>query len=473
MDTANIIALFVELIYVISVLAIVVIVISENRNPIKTVAWVLAVVFLPIIGIIWYLIFGQDFGRKHFMTKRMYRNIKDMCLVDANAISTTCPEEHKSLIDLLLGMNQAPLLNGNKVDFFTDGTSKFDRLFQDIENAKHHIHLEYYVLEEDTLGLKLQETLIRKAKEGVEIRIIYDSFGSKKVKRRHFEKYRINGIEIEPFLKLALPNITSRLNYRNHRKIVVIDGEIGYIGGMNFSDRYVNGFNWGIWRDTHVRIQGVGAHGLQSVFLLDWYFVSQTMINDRTYFPSIENYGNNPMQIVSSGPIREFREIPHGIVQALYNANEKAYIQTPYFLPPDSMIEALQAAAMRGVDVKIMVSKRSDVNFVQLASLSYIKTMLKSGVKVYFYTKGFLHSKLMVFDKSLTIIGSSNFDARSFDHNFEVEAFIYDKNTASEAIEIFEQDLQDCEEAQLKDWLKRSKSIRFFESFLRLFSPLL
>jgi cardiolipin synthase len=329
------------------------------------------------------------------------------------------------------------------------------------------------VLLDDKIGTRLQQALIIKAKEGVEIRVIYDGFGSRKAKKRFFEEFRKAGIEAESFLKLALPLLTSRLNYRMHRKIVVIDGRIGYVGGINVADRYLDGFSWGAWRDTHARIEGKGVQGLQSVFLIDWYFVSQTLITSRDYFPMLENCGDSPMQIVNSGPLSKHNEIAHGIMQAIYDAKESIFIQTPYFLPPDGMIDALQSAAIRGVDVRVMMSKRSDVPLVQLASRSFIKQMLRSGVKIYFYTKGFLHSKTMTFDTSLTLIGSANFDSRSFDQNFEVEAFIYDKEVTRQANDIFVEDQRDSELVLLKEWEKRPVGVRFIESVMRLFAPLL
>ncbi len=257
---------------------------------------------------------------------------------------------------------------------------------------------------------------------------------------------------------------------------MVIDGQIGYVGGMNIADRYIKGFDWGgCWRDTHARIEGKGVQGLQSVFLIDWYFVSQTLITSRNYFPMLGNFGGEcPMQIVNSGPLSEENEISHGIMQAIYDAQKSIFIQTPYFLPPDAMIDALKAAAIRGVDVRLMISKRSDVPLVQMASRSYIKDMLKAGVKVYKYHKGFLHSKMMMFDDSLTLIGSANFDSRSFEQNFEVEAFIYDEKLGGEqANDIFVEDQRFSDLVLMREWVKRPVMQRFFESLLRLFAPLL
>jgi cardiolipin synthase len=215
------------------------------------------------------------------------------------------------------------------------------------------------------------------------------------------------------------------------------------------------------------------VQGLQSVFLIDWHFVSQTLITSREYFPVLQNYGECPMQIVNSGPLNEANEISHGIMQAIYDARKSIFIQTPYFLPPDAMADALKVAAARGVDVRVMMSRRSDVMLVQKASYSYVRDMLKAGVKVYLYHKGFLHSKMMVFDGSLTLLGSANFDSRSFEQNFEVEAFVYDEALGAKACDIFAEDQRFAELLSMKEWFKRPVSVRFVESLLRLFAPLL
>lgn len=474
MPLNNTILMIIEVLYLLTVVSVVVVVISENRNPIKTVAWIMAVVFLPVIGIIWYATFGQNTTKKHVVSKRMYSKLKRRPLDEMGTpVDFLFPEEHANVINLMKNLDYTPLLGGNSVKIFTNGKDKFESLFADIENARQHIHVEYYVLCDDHIGMAFQEALIRKAKEGLEVRIIYDSFGSRKISKKYLEDFRKAGIETEPFLKLTVPALTSRINYRNHRKMIIIDGRVGYVGGMNVADRYVQGVKWGCWRDTHARIEGKGVQGLQSVFLIDWFFVTQTLITSRKYFPMLESFGNNLMQIVNSGPLREENEIPHGILQAIYEAKKSIFIQTPYFLPPESMMDALQAAAIRGIDVRLMLSERSDVPFVQSASNSYIQDMLETGVKVYFYQKGFLHSKLMIFDDSLTLLGSANFDSRSFEQNFEVEAFVYDEETGQQAREIFIDDQRFCAQLSLKEWIKRPLLRRFFESLVRLFAPLL
>lgn len=470
----NILLLILEIVYALTIISVILVVISENKNPLKTLSWVMVLIFLPVFGLIWYLTFGQDFTKKQVITKRMYDKLKRRPL-DEISISEelSYPAQHENLVQLLKNIDNTPLLGGSDVQFYTRAENKFNDLFDDIQNAKHHIHIEYYIFMDDLLGNKIKDILIVKALEGVEVRVIYDGFGSRKTKHSFFEEMRKAGVEAEPFLKLALPRLTSRLNYRNHRKIVVIDGGIGYVGGMNIADRYIDGMKWGKWRDTHIRIEGKGVQSLQSVFLIGWHFVTQTLITSRKYFPDLPAYGNVLMQTVNSGPLRNEREISRGILQAIYDAKDTIFIQTPYFIPPDSMSEALQSAATRGVDVRLMVAGRSDVPLVQIASRSFYQEMMESGVKVYTYEGGFLHSKLMTFDNSLTLIGSVNFDFRSFEHNFEVETFIYGEQVAEQAMDIFANDQRESELISLKAWRKRPVRVRFFESLMRIFAPLL
>ncbi len=470
----NVLLIVLEIIYFITIVSVITVVISENKNPIKTLSWVMVLIFLPFIGLIWYLALGQDFTKRQVITKRMYNKLKRRPLDEIGSLeSFDYPEEHANLIRLLKNIDNTPLLGGNSVEIFINAKDKFDMLLKDIENATCHIHIEYYIFADDIIGNKIKDALIAKALQGVEVRVIYDGFGSRKTKKEFWEDMRKAGIEAEPFLRLVFSKLTSRLNYRNHRKIVVIDGKIGYTGGINIADRYINGFEWGAWRDTHVRIEGKGVQGLQSVFLIGWHFVTQTLITSRKYFPNLPSYGNICLQTINSGPLRDEQEISYGILQAIYDAKKSIFIQSPYFIPPESMLQALQAAAKRGVDVRLMVSAKSDVSIVQLASRSFIQETVQSGIKVYMYEGGFLHSKLMVFDQSLTLIGTVNFDFRSFEHNFEVEAFIYDKIVAEEASQIFVQDQHSSQIVSLRNWMKRSKWQKFIESLMRLFAPLM
>jgi cardiolipin synthase len=463
-----------EIVYLITAIGVIIVIISENRNPLKTITWIMVLIFLPIIGLVIYAFFGQDYTKRRTISTRMYSKIKTRPLAQIDTSELVhYPSQHVELIKLLRNSNQAPLLYGSSVEFFIAGRDKFDALFVDIQKAVEHIHIEYYVWDDDIIGNQLKELLIQKSAEGVKIRVIVDAVGSWKVKNSFYEQMRSAGIEVEEFMKVTFPMLTSHANYRNHRKIVVIDGQIGYIGGMNVADRYIYGPSWGNWRDTHVRIEGKGVQGLQSVFLIDWFMVSKSLITARKYFPPLESCGDSLMQIASSGPYSSAREIMQGFMQAIFGAKASIYIQTPYFIPPDGLFEALIAASIRGVDVRLMVPRKSDSLFVQLASRSYFKRLMMSGVKVYFYEPGFMHSKLTVIDDSLTLIGSANFDVRSFEQNLEVEAFIYCESTARKAKSIFIEDQKSSTAIVLREWMKRPVWMRFKESFVRLFTPLL
>ena len=463
-----------EIVYLITVLGVIVVIISENRNPIKTITWIMVLIFLPVVGFVIYIVFGQDYTKRRFMSKRMYSKIKTRPLAEIDSSELVhYPSKYIDLIKLLRNSNQAHLLYGSSVEYFITGRDKFQALFRDIDKAIDHIHIEYYVWDDDVIGNQLKDLLIRKSAEGVKIRVIVDAVGSWRVKNSFYEQLRSAGIEVEEFMKVRFPMFTSHVNYRNHRKIVVIDGQVGYIGGMNVADRYINGPSWGNWRDTHIRIEGKGVQGLQSIFLIDWYLVSKSLITARKYFPSLESYGDNLMQIVSSGPYSPAREIMQGFMQAIFGAQSYIYIQTPYFIPPESLSDALIAASVRGVDVRLMVPRRSDTLLVQLASRSYFKKLLRAGISIYFYEPGFLHSKLMVIDDSLTLMGSANFDIRSFEQNLEVMAFIYNEATAIRGKEIFVEDQNNSTAIVLREWIKRPVWMRFKESFIRLFTPLL
>ena len=317
------------------------------------------------------------------------------------------------------------------------------------------------------------QKLIEKAREGVEVRVIYDDVGCWHVPHRFFEEMRDAGIEVRSFLKVRFPLFTSKVNYRNHRKIVVIDGRIGFIGGMNLAERYMRGFSWGIWRDTHILLEGKAVHGLQTAFLLDWYFVDRTLITASRYFPKIEAYGNSLVQIVTSEPIGPWKEIMQGLTVAISGAKKYFYMQTPYFLPTEQILGAMQTAALAGVDIRLMLPEHADNRVTHLGSCSYLADVLRAGVKVYFYKKGFLHSKLMVSDDMLSTVGSTNVDFRSFEHNFEVNAFMYDVETALEMKEIFLQDQRESTQIFLKNWVRRSWRQKAAESVVRLLAPLL
>jgi cardiolipin synthase len=451
------------------------VVLLENRNPLKTIPWVIVLLFLPGVGLIFYFVFGQDNRRQRIISRRTYKRImkplqSDIVKQDRCIVSPA----YQPLVNLLNRNKQNPLLYGSEITCYTTGTDKFEALLAEIKQAKHHIHLQYYIFADDEIGRVVKEALIAKAKEGVEVRVLYDDVGSWDVKKRFFREMSNAGIEVHAFLRVVFPIFSSKVNYRNHRKVVVIDGKTGFLGGMNIADRYLKGVSWGVWRDSHFKISGKGVHGLQSAFLIDWYVASKKLVKGKLYYPEEKIFDDNIMQIVTSGPVGHWRAYLQAVTFSITNAKNYVYIQTPYFLPTDGLNQALQTAAMGGVDVRLLLPKRSDTRTANMASRSFLDDMIKAGVKVYFYESGFLHAKLLVIDDMLTSIGSANIDFRSFEHNFEVNAFVYQESFAKQMKKVFLDDMhQHCKQLVPSRWLKRPIPKRLAESFMRLFSPLL
>lgn len=474
MFSANNFILVFQLLYIITALGVVMIVISENRNPLKTISWVLVLLLLPLVGLIFYYFFGEDHRKKRLISRKMHKKINRKTLERLEHRETlNSPETYKGLISLLNRVNDNPLYGGSKITFYNNGKDKFKALFEEIRKATNHIHLQYYIFMDDNIGRELRQLLIEKVQEGVEVRVLYDDMGSWRANRKFYKEMAAQGIQVTSFLRVAFPLLTSRVNYRNHRKVVIIDGSVGFMGGMNIADRYINGTKTGIWRDTHFKLEGKAVQALQTSFLIDWYASRNEFLLSNKYFPTLEAQGENLMQVVTGGPTGEFKDIHQGMFHAITNAKEYVYIQTPYLIPTDSLMLAIQTAAMAGVDVRIMVPEKSDTTFVHIASMSFIRDFLQSNVKIYFFKPGFLHSKLMVIDDNLTITGSANMDVRSFEHNFEIDAFIYNKETALTAKDIFLNDMASSELIELETWNQRPRYNRFAESFLRLFTPLL
>ncbi len=456
------------------IIGTILVIVMDNRNPVKTLAWILVLIFLPVVGLVFYFFFGRSQRHERIIGKKIYGHLMKKPIAEyLSQPAARLPEGYKRIIDLFHNVNQSLPFEGNSIETFTSGDSFIQALLRELQQARQHIHIESYIFEDDAVGRMVRDVLIEKSRSGVEVRVIYDDVGCWHVPNRFFERMREAGIEVRSFLKVRFPHFTNKVNYRNHRKIIVIDGRAGFVGGMNLAERYVRGFSWGIWRDTHLMLKGKAVHGLQTAFLLDWYFVDRTLISAAKYFPKLDNPGTSLVQIVTSEPVGPWREIMQGLVKAMSEARKYFYIQTPYFLPTEPMLVAMQTAALSGVDVRLMLPYRADSRLTHLASCSYLADVLRAGVKVYLYQKGFLHSKLMVSDDLLSTVGSTNMDFRSFEHNFEVNAFIYDTETALQMREIFLQDQRDCLPVSLKNWEKRSRSRKVAESTVRLLAPLL
>ena len=460
--------------YCITITGLVLIVLLENRNPLKTIPWVIVLIFVPGIGLIIYYFFGRDNRRLRIVSRRLYKRFKKQIRAEYQPQDVSIiPKEYRPLAKLLNNSDYSAIFSGSQLTIYTEGKNKFESLLTDIAGAQHHIHLQYYIFENDKIGNRVKAMLIKKAQEGVVIRVLYDDVGSWHVKNRFYNEMKDKGIELYSILKVVFPILTSKVNYRNHRKVVVIDGQIGYIGGMNIADRYVEGNKLGPWRDTHFKITGPGVHGLQSSFILDWYAVSNQLIKGKKYYPDLQNFTDTKMQVVMSGPNGRWHTLMQAFIFCISNAKKYIYIQTPYFLPTEALNQALQMAALGGIDVRLMIPKHSDTNSSQMATFSYVDKMMRSGVKVYLYNEGFLHSKLLLIDDQVSCCGSSNFDFRSFEHNFEINAFVFHKEFALQMKAIFEQDMQDCEAVSYPVWRKRPIAVKIVESFMRLFAPLL
>ena len=457
----------------------------ERRDPTSTWAWLLVLFFIPIFGFLIYLLLGRQLRQKHLFRWEGRNKIGIEKLIDyqLDAIENetfeflkTDTEKYGDMIYLHLLNNHSVLTQDNDVEVFTDGRDKFEALLEDLENARDHIHIQYYIFRLDGIGKRIEEILIRKAKSGVKVRMLFDDIGSRGLHVKHFKKLMDSGGEVAAFFPALLPLINPRLNYRNHRKIVIVDGRIAYIGGFNVGDEYLGlSKKFGYWRDTHLRIEGSAIHPLQTRFILDWNQASpKTNIQySERFFPAIPRKGTVGLQIVSSGPDSEWEDIKDGYLKMIFLAKEYIYIQTPYFIPDTSMLDALRIACLSGVDVRIMIPNKPDHMFVYWATYSNIGLLLKAGARVYIYENGFIHAKQIVVDDQVSTVGTANIDVRSFRLNFEVNAFIYDAEKSHELAEIFEEDIQNSTELTLENYLERERLIKVKESVSRLLSPIL
>lgn len=469
--------------FVITTILISILIILDNRNPSSTVAWLLALIFLPVVGMFLYLYIGQNHRKKKTFLKKRKQDYKVVHHLLHHQIDFTGYGEFlkKNFYDtrgkvapLLIKNSDAPITVNNKATVLNNGYETFREMLKAIHEAKHHIHMEYFIIKDSDIGRRFQRALIKKAKEGIEIRVIYDAVGCWRLKEDFFAPLREAGVKIKPFLPVTLPFFGNRLNYRNHRKILVVDGKIGFIGGINIGDEYIGkNKKMGFWRDTHLQVKGEAVYLLQVIFLRDWFFVSKEELDEMVYFPRQGFCGQQMIQITSSGPDSYWEAIHQAYFSAINAANKNIFITTPYLVPSESILMALKTAALRGIDVRILLPGRPDHRTVFWASKSHFIELLEAGVKLYQYQKGFVHSKTFIIDDNFVSIGTANLDIRSFLLNFEVNAFIYDEDMAKEMKGYFYQDLQQSKQVFLEDYRKRPFTHKFIESVTRLFSPIL
>ena len=458
---------------VIAILAVIH-VIMDNRQPAKTMAWALVIWFVPVVGLIFYLFFGINTRKERYVSERSLNMLTKRSMLEfAEQQNLRLPERQKPLIDLFVNQNLALPFKGNQVEIYTNGYEFFPALLAAIHEAKSHIHLDMYIFVDDALGYLISDALIAKSREGVEVRVIYDNVGCWNVNHSFFERMREEGIEVVSFLPVRFPSFTSKVNYRNHRKIIVIDGRMGFIGGMNIALRYVKGTEGHAWRDTMLKVTGGAVAALQRAFLVDWYFVDRTLLSDRKFYPRAELENDCLAQVVTSGPVTPYPEIMQGFVRIIMGARRYLFLETPYFLPNDSVLFALKTIALTGVDVRVLCPRFSDAKFVEWASRSYLREVAEAGVKVYLYEGGFLHSKLMVCDDSISTCGSTNLDFRSFENNFEANIFFYDEGIALRMKHLFQKDAtQAVPLEEVPERMSTGFLVRLGESVTRMLSPL-
>lgn len=476
------------IIYYLIAIAVCGIVIYNTKSPAKASAYLLLIIFLPVVGMFVYFSFGFNYRKREIYSKKLIKDDKLLSQVISaiNNNSHRILEENTaifgnfdSVAKMVLKNEDSLISDNNRIDILTNGEAKFPRFKEDLKNARKNIHLEYYIYQDDETGNEIADILIEKAKEGITVRFVYDAFGSMGIKRLA-RRLRKHGVEVYPFYRIIFSFLANRFNNRNHRKIAVIDGMIGYVGGINISNKYVNNpkfQNKFYWRDTCVRIEGGGVYNLQYTFLSDWNFASgQALYPQQKFFPSAMNdasLGNKIMQTVVSGADSKIPSIMLAMAQSIAVARTEVLITSPYFIPDDTILNAIKVAGLRGVDIKILVPGISDSKIVNAVSRSYYRELLELGVEIYRYRKGFVHVKTMVCDGQISMVGSANMDYRSFDLNFEANVMIYDTELSNELRTQFMNDIRDSEKIDLTEWRKRPRLRKFKERAWRLAAPLM
>ncbi|WP_274310367.1 cardiolipin synthase [Solibacillus daqui] len=471
--------------YVLNIIFALIVIFISRKSPSSTWAWLFVFFFLPIVGFFLYLLFGRNLRKKHFVRwraihqhelldtyKEQQQHIHNGTYDYPNAIS----KKYAPLIQMNVDYNHAMLSAHNDVKLFTNGNEKFDAVVEDIMQAKESIHIQYYIYKMDDVGKRIFNALVQKAKEGVEVKLIYDDLGSRKLRPRHLQQLIDAGGQAVAFFSSVFKILNPRVNFRNHRKLVIIDGKIGYIGGFNVGNEYVGlDEKFGYWRDTHLRIEGHSVYSMQAHFLFDWHQArnEEFKSGDEKYFPSFEIAKTIPVQIVSSGPDTDYESIKNSYIRMILSAKRYVYIQSPYFVPDEAFLHAIQIAASSGVDVRVMTPENTDHPFIYGANSAYNGDLLEHGGRVFRYTKGFLHAKMLVIDDEVATIGTTNIDVRSFSLNFEINALIYDSDIAMQCRQLFEQDQQDCFEMTNERFAQRTTWTKVREAISRLISPIL
>ncbi|AZB44793.1 cardiolipin synthase [Bacillus sp. FJAT-42376] len=471
-----------SIIFTLSIVFIGFVIFMENRKPNQTLTWLIVLGAFPIVGFLFYLLFGRNvrkrrlFEKKALIDQQVYLQIEgDHHRYEEKA--EQMGDHQKLMFKLAHNLSHSPVSFASQTKILTNGDEKFPAMLEAIKGAKTYIHLEYYIVRHDEIGVQLQEALIEKAREGVEIRFLYDAVGSWKLSKAYISKMHRAGIEMVPFLPVTLPFLSNKINFRNHRKIVIIDGKTAFMGGLNVGDEYLGKVDFfGFWRDTHMMIEGEAVRMLHMIFLQDWYYMTGKELDTAKFLaadPDDFPEGNGGVQMIAGGPDNKWENIKSLFFSMIVSAKDSIWIASPYFIPDEDILSALKVAALSGVDVRLLVPKRPDKKLVFYASRSYFAELMEAGAKIYEYEKGFMHSKIVIVDYELASIGTANMDMRSFHLNFEVNAFLYRTDSTVTLVEEYEKDLLESKKLEMDDFVKRSFFQRMFESFARLLSPML
>lgn len=472
-------------IYVLNLIFALFVIFVSRKSASSTWAWLFVLFFLPIVGFILYLLLGRNLQKKHFVrwltvhqegTQAIFKEQQEAFHENRYDFPNAATKKHDQLIQMNLDYNHALLSTRNDVKILAEGEEKFSSVIADILQATEHIHIQYYIFKMDSTGKRIYNALVKKANEGVEVRVIYDDLGSRKLKKKHFKELIAAGGEVEAFFSSYFTLLNPRINFRNHRKLVIIDGKIGYIGGFNVGDEYAClDEKKGYWRDTHLRIAGHSVYNMQAHFLFDWHQArNESFTSDESkYFPSFEVHSTTPVQIVSSGPDTDFESIKNSYIRMILSAKKYVYIQSPYFVPDEAFLHAVQIAASSGVDVRIMTPAVTDHPFVYGANSAYGGDMLAHGGRVFRYEKGFLHAKMLVIDDEVATVGTTNIDVRSFSLNFEINAIVFDADFATACRKLFEEDERNSFEMTKERYTNRTTWTKAREAISRLLSPIL
>ncbi|MBD8498165.1 cardiolipin synthase [Paenibacillus arenosi] len=466
-----------------AVLTLAIIIFMENRHPSSTMAWLLILALIPVVGFVFYLLFGQNYRKRRKYSKKAKRDKEEYAFLKAQWIESQYSAreftaEQRKLLLLMNRISNSTVSFSTETKVLTNGEETFSALLHELRMAQHHIHMEYYIYRDDDIGREIQQILIEKAKSGVHVRFMYDAVGSVYLKNSFVKELREAGVQVAVFGPVRFHLVSNKVNYRNHRKIVVIDSSVGFMGGLNVGDEYLSrNKTYGFWRDTHMIVRGEAVQTLQAIFLKDWRHMTKEKVVEPKYFVSCNTLNpeaeHGAVQIIASGPDQEFQTMKNLFFSMVTSAQKSIWIATPYFVPDEDLLTALKVAALSGLDIRLLFPAKPDRWLPFLASHSYFPGLIESGVKIYEYEKGFLHSKLVIVDGEIATIGTTNMDMRSFYLNFEVNALLVRTDSIERLVTDFERDLQSAARINEEQFKKRKKRTRFLESLARLFSPLL